>query len=378
MKDPFLYEHPSRGPLPKAGSGGGSGGGKGGGVGGVMSNPSVWAAIAMSANNMSTRPNPGIARFAGQMIQDHSEEQRETARGNRTADYIEQMGYPEYAEMVRSDPSQARTVLDSVMQLKREKSFSPMTGAAYAQQHGIEPTSVYPEFLSRMLSVNDRTGEAKTLGGSGQQINVNQAQPINPGFKAYSEVVGKSVADWQQTGRTDAYTQIGQIQNVIGDLESGEAKTGLLYGSLPDWGKAWYDGDTKQAQDMVEEVVQRNLRVVLGPQFTAKESSELIRRAFNDRLSPEQNLLRLNKLNLSMQAAADSKDAMAAHFMRNQGDMSGFQGKLYTLQDFHSVFDELDAEQGVQAVSIGSKEEFDALPSGTVYIGSDGKRYRKP
>lgn len=328
-------------------------------------------ALAGLVGGMSHKPNQAVQQL-GQLGAQGIQQKRDS---NATIDWLMKNGHEDLAQLVKDNPSMAKQAVAQGIERSKPKGKS-MSGAQYLESQGIDPKTVTPEFLSRVVSVNP-DGTPKILGGnSGTTVNVGGE--INPGFKKYMENVGTTVADWQQTGRSDAYAQLAQMTDAINALSSGEAKTGLVYGSLPEWAKAFYDGNTKQAQDQIEEVVQRNLRTILGAQFTEREGTRLIARAFNDKLRPEQNLQRLNKLMTQMKVAADAKDQMTSHFMSNQGDMRGFEGAVPSLQSFHEAFDTMDVEQGIAAPRVSTQEAFDALPSGSEYIGTDGKRYRKP
>jgi len=81
-----------------------------------------------------------------------------------------------------------------------------------------------------------------------------------------------------------------------------------------------------QALEQVEEVVQRNLRVILGAQFTEKEGTRLISRAYNPFLSEAANLVRLERLAKSMSRQLDAKLAAIRHFDEFR-TLRGFKGE---------------------------------------------------
>jgi hypothetical protein len=101
---------------------------------------------------------------------------------------------------------------------------------------------------------------------------------------------------------------------------------------------AFTNPNALQSREQVEEVVQRNLRAVLGAQFTEKEGERLISRAYNPRLPPEQNARRLRRLFLQMESSAQQKQQMVDYANQN-GTLRGYQGKMPSISDFYKAIE---------------------------------------
>src|SRR5690606_8783450 len=86
-------------------------------------------------------------------------------------------------------------------------------------------------------------------------------------------------------------------------------------------------------KEKVEEVVQRNLRVILGAQFTEKEGERLISRAYNPRLSEAENKARVDRLIQQISEAAKAK-LDAAQYFQQHGSLVGWKGRLPRMSDF--------------------------------------------
>ena len=84
--------------------------------------------------------------------------------------------------------------------------------------------------------------------------------------------------------------------------------------------------------EAVEEVLQRNLRLILGAQFTQKEGERLIERAYNPALSEAENKKRVDRLITQIKQAAKAKED-ASRYFENNGTLVGFRGQLYTSPD---------------------------------------------
>jgi hypothetical protein len=212
-----------------------------------------------------------------------------------------------------------------------------------------------PEVVADIAAINRMIATAEQ--GKAPKVEIK----MPPGPKAVDEKYAQDYLDWSQGGGADAAANLGQIKSVLDRLASGEALTGKSIGLAPDFFNALVNPSALGAKQQVEEVVQRNLRAVLGAQFTQVEGERLIARAFDARLSPQENAKRLRKLFVQMQAAAQQKQAMAEYYEANE-TLRGYKGKQPKMQDF---FDVLSAP--------------DAPPKGSVDVrGSDNKVYRFP
>jgi len=111
--------------------------------------------------------------------------------------------------------------------------------------------------------------------------------------------------------------------------------TGKLVGAQDDTGILKYTNPTAQdTKEQVQEIAQRNLRLILGPQFTAKEGEALISRVYNPALPQSVNVKRLDLLQEQMTSAAKTKQEAVDYYNTN-GTLKGFKGKLYnTTSDF--------------------------------------------
>jgi hypothetical protein len=153
-----------------------------------------------------------------------------------------------------------------------------------------------------------------------------------------------------QGGYADAAKGISQLDNAKQKLSANPDLVGPIKGSLPKFLKDVIEPDLTAVQEAVEEVVQRNLRSVLGAQFTEKEGDRLIQRAFNPKLSAEENIRRLEALKTQMQKAVDAKMQAAKHYEK-YGTMTNYQGRT----DFKAIMDEFDPGQESMAATPAPK-----------------------
>jgi hypothetical protein len=223
------------------------------------------------------------------------------------------------------------------------------------------------EDLIAELEKNPNSVNLKKIANLRQQIKAaNEGKaPKNynvikmpPGPKTVDEKYAQDWLDWTQGGGADAAANSAQIKMVLDRFANGEILSGPSIGLAPDFFNALVNPEALGAKQAVQEVVQRNLRAVLGAQFTQVEGENLVNRAFDPRLKPQENAKRLRKLFLQMQTAANQKQAMAEYYEANE-TLRGFKGKQPKMQDFFNVLTAPDAP-----------------PKGSVDVMVDGKMHR--
>lgn len=165
-----------------------------------------------------------------------------------------------------------------------------------------------------------------------QQMNAPIKQTV--GQNAADQAFAKDYIEFKAAGGiADTKKQLAQLRTASKDVVAKEL-SGPVIGSLPDFMLAATNPDVMNTRDAVLEVAQRNLRLVLGAQFTQKEGEMLLGRVYNPRLPPEENQRRIDRLAKQIETAAQAKQDASNYFEKN-GTLTGWQGKLYTLSDFN-------------------------------------------
>lgn len=167
------------------------------------------------------------------------------------------------------------------------------------------------------------TMAAGKAAATAEKPSKGQEQVDKEFAKQYSEfVVGGGFADVQKG--------LNNLKLATDKLETSKNLTGPLVGMLP----GSIRPESKAVQDMVQEVAQRNLRLVLGPQFTEKEGAQVMARAYDPTLPEKENLRRVKNLTAQIETAAKAKQA-AANYFNTHGTLKGYQGKTtFSISDF--------------------------------------------
>jgi hypothetical protein len=206
-------------------------------------------------------------------------------------------------------------------------------------------TDSRPEALKTFEAFQKMSPDEKALFtqfkgiGKGPLVqNILGGDKLTPGQESIDKKFADDYVAWRGGGGQDMTAQIAQLQPVIQALEAGQPITGMKVAVQPDLLLAMTNPQALQSREQVEEVVQRNLRAVLGAQFTEKEGERLIARAYNPKLPPEENAKRVRRLFLQMSTAAEQKQSMVDYFDQN-GTLRGFSGKMPSVQDFYKAME---------------------------------------
>lgn len=189
--------------------------------------------------------------------------------------------------------------------------------------------------------------------------NGKDVKNLTEGEKARDRDFARDYNDFiSQGGYADVQKSLNQLSGVSSDLEKTSIASGGIVGLVPKFGRdIFLRGDL---QDTVEEIVQRNLKLVLGGQFTEKEGEMLMKRTFNPLQTEKENKKRVDRLIGQIKEAAAAKQA-AAEYFDEHGTLKGFKGRLY-----NSANDFLSDEGKDEKIKIVSTEaEALALPIGT-------------
>jgi hypothetical protein len=147
------------------------------------------------------------------------------------------------------------------------------------------------------------------------------AELLTPGQKSADVAFGKEYSDYVAGGGSEtANKNLSLLENVEKNLTArgNEApnllERGVQYG--PDWLRTALTPKIKAEEDAVRTAVQSSLRQTLGPQFTAKEGEELMKRSYDPRLSAAQNLEKLRPEIAAIKAQIQRKMQSAQQFER--------------------------------------------------------------
>ena len=203
-------------------------------------------------------------------------------------------------------------------------------------------------------------GVPQTQGSNAPKILPKPAPDagLTEAQKAVDKKFGADYAEFIAAGGyADVEKQLKQLDEVKNSLKTGEKKTGVFSGLKSELPQT----ESRATRDAVEEVVQRNLRMVLGPQFTEKEGNRLIARAYNPYQDNTENVKRLDRLIKQIDEAAKAKVRAGEYYEKN-GTLVGYKGTTFTsAEDFLKDETGAKSQSGEIDVSAYPKEDQEAV-----------------
>jgi hypothetical protein len=152
---------------------------------------------------------------------------------------------------------------------------------------------------------------------------------LSPGEKKADEEFGKDASEYYYSGgKSNTEKNLSRLQEAIATLEKKPDLTGGLSTKIP-WLKEddqqdWMNPELASVRDDIRAAIQGGLKQVLGGQFTEREAVAMFNRAFNPRLSSEENVKRATaELNALKNMSADKDRAM--QYFENNGTLVGFK-----------------------------------------------------
>ena len=183
-----------------------------------------------------------------------------------------------------------------------------------------------PDYMAVGDRVFNKTEGKFVDNGAGLNLTAGQKKVDENYATQYFEYM-KGAADTEKQ-----LDQLGLALNKLQTTKDGSI-TGRRVAALDASGKlAYVDPEAQAVYDQVTEVVQRNLRLVLGAQFTEKEGERLIARAYNPALGQEENARRVKALMTQIKTAHESQKQMAKYFKVN-GTLKGYEIDQEALAD---------------------------------------------
>jgi hypothetical protein len=179
---------------------------------------------------------------------------------------------------------------------------------------------------------------------------------LTPGQTSFDHTFAKSLVEFNEP---DVRKGMEQLRGAINALKTSDTLTGPIISLLPKFIGDRVNPDAAQTREAIEEVVQRNLRLVLGAQFTEKEGERLISRAYNPALEEEQNIERVQRLFKSIEDAMNAKLRQKAYFQR-YGTLKGHTGLEVSFKSIEDALSQSLGDSPSQAGGVTSGD-LDAL-----------------
>ena len=138
------------------------------------------------------------------------------------------------------------------------------------------------------------------------------------GTKTMDREFAKDYNDWNSTGKSALNKNMDKLKRsrkLLADSKDDMWGTsGRFEGAMPDMLRS---EQSKNIREDVHAAVQGALRATLGAQFTEKEGERIMKASYNENLSPEANLDRIDDAIRELESNAKTMDSRASYFRDN-------------------------------------------------------------
>lgn len=209
-------------------------------------------------------------------------------------------------------------------------------------------------------------------------IQNDSTKSLTPAQKAIDTSFGKDYADFVRDGAQTIEKNLDQLQYALKEMRAGGV-SGFVPGLAarnPMLG-AQINPRAVEVKNAIDEVVQQNLRAILGGQFAQQESKELIERAYQPFGSEEDNIRRVARLERAIRKGYEQKKRMAQYFEQN-GTLRGFKG---TIPTHDTIAKDAGLEKSNNVNKKGQQNKQQPItytaPDGRNFIKKDGKWFEQ-
>lgn len=249
---------------------------------------------------------PGLAIFqqsmAAPMMDQRATEQAAQKQSlvKQLAAQVQQRDYAGAASTYSMlDPEGAKTLLPQLMQADPS-----LQGQIEGSKEGAKLGAQSP-FGANNRQITDANNanaiKLKQMELDAAAAKEKAAPKPTAGQEAYDKKIADIVSDWEQAGGASYEEHLKSLKEAKDLLAADKPAVtgkiqGVIRGLTPDAiGDALFP-NTAKVKDVVKAVVMPTLRPILGSQFTKEEGERVINNTFNDRLSPKENLKRLEEI----------------------------------------------------------------------------------
>lgn len=232
------------------------------------------------------------------------------------------------SKIIQLDPEKASGLILQMDKINpgfaAKMKFAQEGGQTAAQtEYGANPRQLLDAKLAAEAS------QQKAALSAQEKQNIVKAKPIlTPGQEALDKEFAKEVSDWDNKGGFAIVEKsLKNLDEAKKLLEGKGTTSGKVVGLLPKIARDIVAPDSGKTQDIIQDVVMGSLRPILGAQFTEEEGKRVIANTFNERLSPKENLRRLELLKTTLKEQAAAKKASVEHFKKN-GSLVGYEGPV--------------------------------------------------
>lgn len=158
----------------------------------------------------------------------------------------------------------------------------------------------------------------RAINAAEREKNLTREEKAAKGTVGEQEIdkkFAKDLNDWQVSGQGTYQKNIDRLKEARDLLEKNKdaniGTSGRFEGRLPDWMRS---EQSVAIREKAHAAAQGALKATLGAQFTEKEGERIMAQSYNEKLSPEENIHRLNGAIAELESNANTMNQRASQF----------------------------------------------------------------
>lgn len=199
------------------------------------------------------------------------------------------------------------------------KGLKPMKGMEQYQMFENDK-DVDPE---KQAKINLLKAQAMALRNKSSAQNIDK-EDLSPGQLALDKTYAKDYVEWTDTGRPSLEKNLQKLEGAAGLLKQDPSLTGSLRGLLPDAVRNITNPKAMETKQAVRGAVMGSLRSTMGAAFTEKEGENFFKATYDDRLSPQANIEKINAQAKELRQQSQEKNKKALYFEKH-GTLRGYE-----------------------------------------------------
>jgi hypothetical protein len=154
----------------------------------------------------------------------------------------------------------------------------------------------------------------------------NVTSKPSEGKKTLDREFAKTYEEWTGRGKPALEKNYNLLDQTIETLKQREkdflGTSGRVTGRLPDWMRS---DESIRLRDDVHRAVQSSLKATLGPQFTEREGDRIMKQSYNEKLSPSENIRKIESTIKELKQNELNNDSKARYFEDHNYSLDGWK-----------------------------------------------------
>lgn len=179
----------------------------------------------------------------------------------------------------------------------------------------------------------DRDYKNKMLDITAQKATKTAEMKPSEGQKALDKGFAKDYNEWETSGKTLVDSNFKVLNDAINKLKKVKDDTfgtsGRVTGRLPDLLRS---EESIALRDDVQKTAMASLRATLGAQFTENEGERIMAKAYNEKLSPAENIKKIESAIKEIKDRANNMEKRSEYFVENAGTLKGLKSESLGLE----------------------------------------------